>query len=58
MSRENAKYQELICGFVSQRPVARSFDVFFDLRLNERLIKNGAYYDVIVMDLSPLEMSE
>ena len=23
--------------FPTQRPVARSFDVFFDLRLNERL---------------------
>ena len=26
-------------GFPSQRPVARSFDVFFDLRLNKRLSK-------------------
>ena len=32
--------------FPSQRPVMRSFDVFFDLRLNER---HGAHYDVIVM---------
>ena len=30
----------LITGeFPSQRPVARSFDVFFDLRLNKRLGK-------------------
>ena len=26
-------------GFVSERPVTRSFDVFFDLRLNKRLSK-------------------
>ena len=42
-------------GFLAQRPVTRSFDVFFDLRLNKRLIKHswclwfGAHYDVIVM---------
>ena len=24
-------------GFLSQRPVTRSFDVFFDLRLNKRV---------------------
>ena len=43
--------------FTAQRPVTRSFDVFFDLRLNYRS-KNGeagdlrryrAHYDVIVM---------
>ena len=28
-------------GFPSQRPVARSFDVFFDLRLNKRLSKQS-----------------
>ena len=44
--------------FRPQRPVTRSFDVFFDLHLNERLSKNGeagdlrgysAHYDVMVM---------
>ena len=42
--------------FASQRPVARSFDVFFDLRLNKRLNRDAgdlrrhrADYDVIVM---------
>ena len=44
--------------FPAQRPVTRSFDVFFDLRLNKRLSKNRkagdlrrhhAHYDVIVM---------
>ena len=44
--------------FPTQRPVARSFDVFFDLRLNKRLSKNHesgdlrryrVHYDVIVM---------
>ena len=28
-------------GFPSQRPVTRSFDVFFDLRLNKRLVKQS-----------------
>ena len=28
-------------GFPAQRPVARSFDVFFDLRLNKRLSKHS-----------------
>ena len=45
-------------GFLSQRPVMQSFDVFFDLRLKKRLSKqlrrrwfgsHRAYYDVIVM---------
>ena len=46
--------------FPSQRPVTRSFDVFFDLGLNKRLSKqsrrwvdlrrNHAHYDVIVMN--------
>ena len=45
--------------FPAQRPVTRSFDVFFDLRPNKRLINNReagnlrryhAHYDVIVMD--------
>ena len=44
--------------FPAQRPVTRSFDVFFDLRLNKRLNKtrdaghfrcHRAHYDVIVM---------
>ena len=44
--------------FPTQRPVTRSFDVFFDLRLNKRLSKQSwgwwfetlrAHYDVIVM---------
>ena len=45
--------------FASQRLVTRSFDVFFDLRLNKRLSKQNrkavdlrryhAHYDVIVM---------
>ena len=43
--------------FLSHRPVTRSFDVFFDLRLNKRLSKQDAgdlrrhraHYDVTVM---------
>ena len=39
--------------FPAQRPVTRSFDVFFDLRLNIRLIsdlrRHCAHCDVIVM---------
>ena len=44
--------------FPAQRPVTRSYDVFFDLRLNKRLSKQSwswclrchrAHYDVIVM---------
>ena len=44
--------------FQAQRPVTRSFDVFFDLRPNKRLSKQSwgwwlrrhhAHYDVIVM---------
>ena len=44
--------------FPAQRPVTRSFDVFFDLRLNKRLSKqreagdlrrNSSHYDVIIM---------
>ena len=41
--------------FPTQRPVTRSFDVFFDLRLNKRLSEAGdlrryrSHYDVIVM---------
>ena len=42
--------------FPSQRPVMRSFDIFFDLRLNKRLRSEAgglghhrAHYDVNVM---------
>ena len=39
--------------FPSQRPVTRSFDVFFDLRLNKRLSEHlrrrRYHYDVTVM---------
>ena len=42
--------------FPAQRPVTRSFDIFFDLRLNKQLSKqpwgwwfHRAHYDVIVM---------
>ena len=44
--------------FLAQRPVTRSFDIFFDLRLNNGWINNGeagdlrrhcTNYDVIVM---------
>ena len=45
--------------FPAQRPMTRSFDVFFDLRLNKRVSKQSwgwwfethcAHYDVIVME--------
>ena len=44
--------------FPTQRPVTRSFDVFFDLRPNKRwgngeagdLRRNRAHYDVTVME--------
>ena len=47
----------VIGEFHAQRPVRRSFDVFFDLRLNKRLNnreagdlrRHRAHYDVIVM---------
>ena len=45
--------------FPAQKPVTRSFDVFFDLRLNERLSKQSwfktpcAHYDVTVMSILP-----
>ena len=38
--------------FPAQRPVTRSFDVFFDLRMNKRLNKQWwgcTHYDVTVM---------
>ena len=50
--------------FPTQRPVTRSFDVFFDLRPNKRLSKqwwgwwflrrNRDHYDVIVMIFAPV----
>ena len=49
--------------FPAQRPVTRSFDVFFDLRLNKRLSKQSwgwwcetlsIHYDVILMQAKPL----
>ena len=37
--------------FPSQRPVTRSFDVFFDLRLNKRLSKKswGWWLETLIM---------
>ena len=37
------------CDFPSQRPVTRSLDVFFDLRLNERLSKQswGCWFETL-----------
>ena len=52
--------------FPSQRPVTRSFDVFFDLRLNKRLSNKReagdlrryrAHYDVIVMKTKSVAMT-
>ena len=40
--------------FPSQRPVTRSFDIFFNLRLNKRSSKNHAHYDVNKMALLAL----
>ena len=52
--------------FPAQRPVTRSFDVFFDLRLNQRLSKQCeagdfrcylVHFDVIVMiDIKPFHV--
>ena len=45
----------------TQRPVTRSFDVFFEMRLNKRLSKQGwwvrrrrSHYDATVMEENPL----
>ena len=42
-------------GFPSQRPVTRSFDVLFDVRLDKRFSKqlrrHRTHYDAIVMDI-------
>ena len=35
--------------FPTQRPVTRSFDVFFGLRLNKLMRRYRAHYDVTVM---------
>ena len=35
--------QPITGAFLSQRPVTRSFDVFFDVRLNKRLNKQSRY---------------
>ena len=35
------KYSVYVSEFPAQMPVTRSFDVFFDLRLNERLSKQS-----------------
>ena len=39
-------------GFPSQRPVTRSFDILFDLRLNNRLSKQSrrANFDITIMN--------
>ena len=49
--------------FPTQRPVTRSFDVFFDLRLNKRnrqagdLRRHRVHYDVTVMHLWPVDFT-
>ena len=44
-------------GFPSQRPVTRSFDVFFDLRLNKRPSKQSRrqWFDAIVLIMTSLQ---
>ena len=51
--------------FPTQRPVTRSFDVFFDLRLNKGWVNNRdagdlsryrGHYDVIVMNLRKIHV--
>ena len=46
----------IIGEFSSQRPVTRSFDVFFDLRLIKAcdLRRHCAHYDIIVMRVADL----
>ena len=56
-----------LCGeFPTQRPVTRSFDVFFDLRLNNGWVNNGeagdlrhyrAHYDVTLIVHGPEQIS-
>ena len=57
-----AGYSPVIGEFPTQKPVTRSFDGFFDLRLNERWVNNRetsdlrphrAHYDVtVIVDLN------
>ena len=54
--------------FPAQTPVTRSFDVFFDLRLNKRFSKKNreagdlrrhrSHYDVIIMRYFPTRVNE
>ena len=46
-----------IGGFPSERPVTRSFDIFFDLRLNKRLskqIETPVIWDIIALIMTLL----
>ena len=40
--------------FLSQRTLTRSFDVFFDLRLNKRLSKQSVIWDAIAPIMTSL----
>ena len=62
----NAGNSQVPVEIPAQRPVTQSFGVFFDLRLIRRLINNRkagdliryrAHYDVIVMDLSEINVN-
>ena len=46
-----ARNSPVTCEFPSRRPVTRSFDVFFDLRLNKRLskIETPVIWDAITL---------
>ena len=44
--------------FPAQRPVTRSFDVFFDLRLNERLSKQSWGFCLSWDDIAPIMTSQ
>ena len=53
--------------FPAQRPVTRSFEVFFDLRLNKRLSKQSwgwwfetlsLHYDVTVMQIPAMSIMD
>ena len=46
--------EEVTGGFPSQRPVTRSFDIFFDLRLNEQTIVAPVIWDAIALIMTPL----
>ena len=42
LNGNNFRVTDILCGeFPAQRPVTRSFGVFFDLRLNKRLSKQS-----------------